>query len=175
MRRKMEAIRRFFRPPIQSFFLFGPRGTGKSTLVKREFEDALYLDLLDPGVFRTYSARPEHLKERLLAENDGRGVNYAFNCTLPSSEVAYETLKMDGYLMNITGGCKSQSQMEKRIDGSFYYNKEEHEENVQLVVDGKIKLEPVLSHEFPLDQINEAMELRSRHPEKSLKVTIKCD
>ncbi len=63
----METINRFFKPPKQSFFLFGPRGTGKSTLVRRYFKDAIYLDLLDPEVFRTYSANPERLRERLLA------------------------------------------------------------------------------------------------------------
>jgi len=64
----METIDRFFHPPNQSFFLFGPRGTGKSTLVKQAFKEALYLDLLDPEVFRIYSANPERLRERLLAE-----------------------------------------------------------------------------------------------------------
>lgn len=63
----METIDRFFVPPKQSFFLFGPRGTGKSTLVKRHFKEAIYVDLLDPEVFRNYSANPERLKERLLA------------------------------------------------------------------------------------------------------------
>ncbi|MFZ1946477.1 MAG: ATP-binding protein, partial [bacterium] len=64
----METIDRFFKPPRRSFFLFGPRGTGKSTLVKREFRDALYLDLLDPEMFRALKARPEYLRERLAAE-----------------------------------------------------------------------------------------------------------
>ena len=66
----METIDRFFDPPDKSFFLFGPRGTGKSTLVKQAFKDALYLDLLDPEVFRIYSANPERLRERLLAAPD---------------------------------------------------------------------------------------------------------
>ena len=70
----METIDRFFRPPKQSFFLFGPRGTGKSTLVRRYFTDAIYLDLLDPEVFRTYSANPERLRERLLAAGKGTTV-----------------------------------------------------------------------------------------------------
>ena len=70
----METIDRFFRPPKQSFFLFGPRGTGKSTLVRRHFKDAIYLDLLDPEVFRTYSANPERLRERLLAAGKGTTV-----------------------------------------------------------------------------------------------------
>lgn len=63
----MEPIDRFFKPPKESFFLFGPRGTGKSTLVKRHFKEAVYVDLLDPEVFRNYSANPERLRERLLA------------------------------------------------------------------------------------------------------------
>ena len=64
----MESVRRFFDPPADSFFLFGPRGTGKSTLVKAQFPDALLFDLLLPDTFRTLSAHPERLRERMLAE-----------------------------------------------------------------------------------------------------------
>ncbi|MDY6951364.1 MAG: AAA family ATPase [Thermodesulfobacteriota bacterium] len=70
----METIRRFFDPSSHSFFLFGPRGTGKSTLVKERFKDAIYSDLLDPETFRALSARPERLRERLLAAADKRTV-----------------------------------------------------------------------------------------------------
>ena len=66
----METILRFFEPPKKSFFLFGPRGTGKSTFVKQRFPDALYVDLLDPEAFRTFSANPSYLRERLSAEPD---------------------------------------------------------------------------------------------------------
>lgn len=123
-------------------------------------------EVLDPS--------EDDTEERLQKENTGRGVNYAFNCALPSAEMAYKTLMLDGYLMNITGGYTSRSQCEKRIDGSFYFFKHEYPENLKLVTDGKIKLEPLVTHVFPLDEINEAMELRSKHPEQSLKVTIKC-
>lgn len=64
----METIDRFFAPPKSSFFLFGPRGTGKSTFVRRHFKDAVYLDLLEPDIYRSYSSSPERLRERLLAE-----------------------------------------------------------------------------------------------------------
>ncbi len=40
-------------PPKQSFFLLGPRGTGKSTWVKASFPDALRFDLLDEGLFQS--------------------------------------------------------------------------------------------------------------------------
>lgn len=62
----MEAISRFFQVPGCSFFLFGPRGTGKSTWLRHRLPDALFVDLLEPGVYREMSARPERLRE--LAE-----------------------------------------------------------------------------------------------------------
>jgi len=59
----METVTRFFKAPTQSFFLFGPRGTGKSTWLKQHYTDAELIDLLAPEVFRKYSARPERLRE----------------------------------------------------------------------------------------------------------------
>ena len=60
----METISRLFKPPAKgSFFLFGPRGTGKSTFVQKHFQSAIHLDLLNPENLRLYSARPERLKE----------------------------------------------------------------------------------------------------------------
>lgn len=60
---KMEPVPRFLKPPRGSFFLFGPRGTGKSTWVRQQLADALWVDLLEPDTFRLYSARPERLRE----------------------------------------------------------------------------------------------------------------
>lgn len=66
MSRKMESyIPRFFTAPKQkqSFFLFGPRGTGKSTFLKQHYPNALWIDFLKPEVFRAYAGRPERLIE----------------------------------------------------------------------------------------------------------------
>ena len=59
----METVIRFFNSPKQNFFLFGPRGTGKSTWLKQHYPDAVMIDLLAPEIFRLYSARPERLRE----------------------------------------------------------------------------------------------------------------
>ena len=67
----MELLSRFFRVPDRSCFLFGPRGTGKSTWLRDRLPDSLYLDLLDPALHRRLSARPERLRE-LLAGSPGR-------------------------------------------------------------------------------------------------------
>lgn len=59
----MDNIKRFIDIPSQSYFLFGPRGTGKTTLVKSSFPNAMLIDFLLPDYFREYSARPEKLYE----------------------------------------------------------------------------------------------------------------
>lgn len=63
----MEIVTRFFQPVEKSYFLFGPRGTGKSTFIKRLYTHALLIDLLEPDLYREYQAHPERLKERVLA------------------------------------------------------------------------------------------------------------
>jgi predicted AAA+ superfamily ATPase len=60
-------IERFFNKPEDSFFIFGPRGTGKSTWLKREFPDAYLVDLLDDTIFRNYIAHPERIKQVVKA------------------------------------------------------------------------------------------------------------
>lgn len=47
----------------KSFFLFGPRGTGKSSWVKASFPDAVYLDLLESELFVALTANPGKLSQ----------------------------------------------------------------------------------------------------------------
>ena len=67
----MATIGRFLRPPEGSFFLFGPRGTGKTTWLREVLPDALVVNLLRPEVYRELSARPERLRE-LVGGNPAR-------------------------------------------------------------------------------------------------------
>lgn len=59
---------RLIRPPEgKSFFLFGPRGTGKTTWVKAAFPKAVYVDLLEAELFNSLLANPQRL-ENLIPE-----------------------------------------------------------------------------------------------------------
>ena len=51
----------------ETFFLWGPRQVGKTTLLRRTYPDAIWVDLLKADEFRRYSTRPEQLREELLA------------------------------------------------------------------------------------------------------------
>ncbi|NGX61081.1 MAG: hypothetical protein K940chlam9_00561 [Chlamydiae bacterium] len=54
-------------PDHKSFFLFGPRGTGKTSWVKSHFKNSLYLDLLEAEVFVDLTLDPG-LLEKMIPE-----------------------------------------------------------------------------------------------------------
>ena len=57
---------RILKPPIKkSFFLFGPRGTGKTTWLRKLFPQAIYFDLLNSEVYNDLLARPERLAQMI--------------------------------------------------------------------------------------------------------------
>lgn len=58
-------------PKEQSFFLFGPRGTGKTSWIKENFPQALTIDLLSTDDYTQYLARPSLLPERIPKSYNG--------------------------------------------------------------------------------------------------------
>lgn len=57
-------------PRGQSFFLWGPRQTGKSSFLHQAFPDAIYIDLLDQRLQLKYLEAPYLMEEYLLAQPD---------------------------------------------------------------------------------------------------------
>ncbi|MBM4118285.1 ATP-binding protein [bacterium] len=53
----------------ETFFLWGPRQTGKSTLLRQSYPQAWWVDLLKAEEYRRYLQRPELLRERIAAED----------------------------------------------------------------------------------------------------------
>jgi predicted AAA+ superfamily ATPase len=56
-------------PKNRSAFLWGPRKTGKTTLLKQRFPDACWIDLLDYDLFILLSQNPKRLREILDSQN----------------------------------------------------------------------------------------------------------
>ena len=54
-----------------SIFLFGARQTGKSTILRQQFPQSIYIDLLDNSVKERYRRRPSLLYEALLEKPEG--------------------------------------------------------------------------------------------------------
>ncbi len=59
-------------PNGNSFFVFGPRGTGKTTWTKKTFPSALYLDLLESELFNDLLANPGRLENLIPKGFNGR-------------------------------------------------------------------------------------------------------
>ena len=61
------SYQRLLKPPENySFFLFGARGTGKSTLLNKHFANAYVIDLLDVNQEEAFAKNPLLLKEIVL-------------------------------------------------------------------------------------------------------------
>lgn len=58
-------------PKGKSFFLFGPRGTGKTTWVRATFPKSVYIDLLEAEVFNDLLASPQRLGNLIPPGFDG--------------------------------------------------------------------------------------------------------
>ena len=70
----MEAIGREFEPTSSSFFLFGPRGTGKSTWLREHYPDALLIDLLNDMEFRKMMTNPDSLQDVVAGRQDTKTI-----------------------------------------------------------------------------------------------------
>jgi len=69
----MTFVQRLLQLPLsRSFFLFGARNTGKSTLLRHTFseKEALWIDFLNPDEEERYAREPITLKQEILALED---------------------------------------------------------------------------------------------------------
>jgi len=62
---------RIYKPPGRSFFLFGPRGVGKSTWARQTFPEASRIDLLDESLYQSYLVDPEVFAAELRTLSPG--------------------------------------------------------------------------------------------------------
>ncbi len=58
-------------PGARTFFLWGPRQVGKTTLLRQTYPDAFWVDLLKADEFRRYATRPEALRLSIQAAGAG--------------------------------------------------------------------------------------------------------
>lgn len=74
MTTKLQYIPRIFNPSDDSYFLFGPRGTGKSTWLLHQYPHAVRIDLLLGEEERRFSAYPERIRDVVAHLQEGSTV-----------------------------------------------------------------------------------------------------
>ena len=63
-------------PGEESFFLWGPRQTGKTTLLRQRYPQAWWIDLLKADEYRRYMTNPEYLRQEIEAKQRA-GVSFS--------------------------------------------------------------------------------------------------
>jgi predicted AAA+ superfamily ATPase len=117
-------IKREINIPKSSFFLFGPRGTGKSTFVKSIInKNDLYIDFLDPDTFRTYTAFPETLIRTVNAVNPNRVIIDEVQKAPQILDVVHKIMEDKKILFILTGSgaCKLKKRGADLLGGRASY------------------------------------------------------
>jgi len=65
---------RLLKLPERSFFLFGPRGSGKSTWLRQHLSDGYLIDLLNEGKYQELLARPQLFADEISGVDRARWV-----------------------------------------------------------------------------------------------------
>jgi len=111
-------------------------------------------------------ATRESLEERVKALTNGEGVDVAFECAgaLDTLRQAFSLTKPGGRICLIAHYSQS-AEIDPEVIvgrsltvygpgyGGIFFN-----EAIRLIVDGRVKLEPLVSHQFPLQKAREAFE-----------------
>lgn len=95
---------RVLKVPKRSFFLLGPRATGKSTWLKHFFPTAFRIDLLNTSEYFKFSSQPSYLREVILGRNQKQWVVIDEIQRIPAllNEV-HSLIESHGYHFALTG------------------------------------------------------------------------
>lgn len=170
----------------------GPIGLGQLLLAKASGADVIIADVVDSalelarklGADEVVHSRREDVVERIRAFNRGRGVDIVFECaggdamseTLPLST---KVVRRGGKVVIVGGFDKGEtaiplewqriqmSEIQLIPSASFAMHEIYHEQGMvlDLIAKGRIKVDDLITHRFPLDRINEAFDIDQRKQE----------
>lgn len=100
----MSMFSRVQKLPKKSFFLFGPRATGKSTWLKQVLPNALVIDLLRNDIYFKILSDPSHFRSIVQAQSRDRWIVLDEVQRIPEllNEV-HSLIEGDGYRFALTG------------------------------------------------------------------------
>lgn len=108
---------RLYRPPAASYFLFGPRGTGKSTWLRSRYAEALWIDLNDPENARFYGAAPERLRATIAANPRRRPIVIDEVQRVPELlPVVHQLIELDKSLVFVLTGSSARKLRRTGVD-----------------------------------------------------------
>ena len=94
---RITPYRRLLSAPERSFFLFGPRGTGKTSWLQLELPapESAWIDLLKPSTLMAYQREPELLEKIASASSSQRWIVIDEVQRLPNLDVVQGLISKD--------------------------------------------------------------------------------
>ncbi|MFH0920662.1 MAG: AAA family ATPase [Fibrobacterota bacterium] len=113
----MSQLLRYLDQFSHSYFLFGPRGTGKSTWLQQGYPDAARIDLLDTALQRQYLSHPERLRDFLAANKDCKTIIIDEIQRVPQMlSVVHQQMELNKSLQFILTGSSARKLKKEGVD-----------------------------------------------------------
>ena len=115
----------------------------------------------------TVNVNEENPVERVLEETEGVGADVVIECSgsIKAASEAYDMLRKNGQLVIVAifpeFGQVNYTQIVRReimVVGSFCHKWMDYEVGISLVKSGKIRLKPIITHQFQIDEARKAFE-----------------
>ncbi len=138
---------------------------------------------LELGAEAAWDPREGRIAERVRTMTDGRGadlvivaasapgiLDQAVACSRPGSRILLFAQTSDKERIEVSGAdiCKE----ERSLFGCYSASVDLQRESADLVFSGRLPVEKLISHRFPLDQIRQGIELALHPDAKSLKIVV---
>jgi S-(hydroxymethyl)glutathione dehydrogenase/alcohol dehydrogenase len=150
----------------------GCRLQGAERIVCVDLSDERLQLAMGQGATHAFAAGPEAV-EHILAMTDGFGADYTFEATglVSVMQQAVETARMGWGLCTIAGVAGKGETLDivprylmqgRRVQGASFggvRGRDQVPELIQLYMDGKLDVDPFVSHHLTLDEVNKGFEL----------------
>ncbi len=157
--------------PIGSFMIDLARVMGATKVIAAQRSQKRMEIARQYGADVYIDTSSEDLVARCLEETDGRGPDIVITAcgSVDVHEQAIEMVAHRGYV-NLFGGLKKDARPMSILSNTIHYKEcfvtgshgsvpRQHTLAVKLIEKGMVRMKPIITHHFPLEQINEAFEV----------------
>ena len=156
----------------------GPVGLTLLQLAKLEGADVYVTDPIRERLeiakkfgAKEWTKQPASMQIALVAAAAGQAIQAALDAVRPAGRVVLFAQTRVGEMAPVDVG--QIGKLEKELIGSYSASVDLQQEAAELVFSRKIRVEPLITHRFPLSKINEAFAVASNPSAQSLKVIVK--
>ena len=160
--------------PVGLGLVQGARIDGAATIVGVDLHANRRTLAIELGATHVVDPAAENPVAAVRALTDGRGADVVLHsvAAAEASRQAFDALRLEGRMVTVAGFPPAGGQMPKTVIGNWACYHADFPEYVDLLTDGAFRLDPYVTHTYPMADIVEAFHVRLHRPDESLKVIV---